>query len=37
MTLAELKADKRWFLWNYSPGKSNEGSYVSYGWQDRNK
>lgn len=20
MTIAELKADKRWFLWNYSPG-----------------
>lgn len=28
MTLAELKADKRWFLWNYSPGKSGKVTKV---------
>lgn len=34
MTLAELKADKRWFLWNYSPGKNDKVTKVpmsSYG------
>lgn len=28
MTLAELKANKRWFLWNYSPGKSGKVTKV---------
>ena len=28
MTLAELKADKRWFLWNYSPGKNGKVTKV---------
>ena len=29
MTIVELKADKRWFLWNYSPSKSGKVTKVS--------
>ena len=28
MTIAELKADKRWFLWNYSPGNNGKVTKV---------